>query len=227
MDLLASTVGRRGPRAITTVSHVVAFAMAFLILLAPIVKGMGLLADLATMVCYALFYLLLWTLLAQTVIAYRLPVTVGFGLGLGLAFAGCLAGTFVGSLLTSFVDIGWRSSCLLALGCACIVHASLMFVVDDRTIVALLDADDERPSSPRRFMLRCEQLADAHGLTPRETEVMVLIAKGRSAQKIQEMLGLSAGTVNTYLVRIYKKLGIHARQELLDLLDEDHGTPMY
>lgn len=219
--LLLSTVGRRGREAIVTVTHVTMFAMALLFLLTPIVAGMGLAADLATMVCYALFYLLMWTMLAQIANAYRLPVHVCFGLGLGVAFAGCLAGTFIGSLVMSFVTMGWRLASLLALVCACLVLLSFMFIVDDRTMVELVDADDERPSTPRRFKLRCERLAQRSGLTPRETEVMMLVAKGRSAQKIQEILGLSAGTVNTYLARIYKKLDIHARQELLDKLDRE------
>ena len=218
--LLLSTLGRRGRAAVTSTSHASMFAMALLFLLTPIVSGLGLAADLATMVCYALFYLLMWTMLAQIANAYRLPAHVCFGLGLGVAYTGCLIGTFFGSLLTSYVEMGWRLSCLLALACACLVLLSFLCIVDDRTIVELLDGDDERPATPRRFMLRCEQLAHEHGLTPRETEVMVLVAKGRSAQKIQEMLGLSAGTVNTYLARIYKKLDVHARQELLDLLEE-------
>ena len=217
--LLLASARKRGRAAITSVSHISMFAMALLFLLTPIVQGLGLAADLATMVCYALFYLLMWTLLAQIANAYRLPAHVCFGLGLGVAYAGCLVGTFAGSLLTSFVDMGWRLSCLLALCCAVLVLVSFLFIVDDRTIVELVDADDERPATPRRFMLRCEQLAEERGLTPRETEVMVLVAKGRSAQKIQEMLGLSAGTVNTYLAHIYKKLDVHARQELLDLLE--------
>ena len=218
--LLLSSLGRRGRAAVTSTSHASMFAMALLFLLTPIVSGIGLSADLATMVCYALFYLMMWTMLAQIANAYQLPAHVCFGLGLGVAYTGCLIGTFAGSLLTSYVDLGWRLSCLLALLCACLVLVSLLCIVDDRTIVELLDGDDERPAAPRRFMLRCEQLARERGLTPRETEVMVLVAKGRSAQKIQEMLGLSAGTVNTYLARIYKKLDVHARQELLDLLEE-------
>lgn len=219
--LLLSTVGRRGREAIVTVTHVTMFSMALLFLLTPIVAGMGLAADLATMVCYALFYLLMWTMLAQIANAYRLPVHACFGLGLGVAFLGCLAGTFVGSVVLSYVEMGWRLACLLALVCACLVMLSFMFIVDDRTMVELVDADDERPSTPRRFKLRCERLAQRCGLTPRETEVMMLVAKGRSAQKIQEILGLSAGTVNTYLARIYKKLDIHARQELLDKLETE------
>jgi DNA-binding CsgD family transcriptional regulator len=50
---------------------------------------------------------------------------------------------------------------------------------------------------------------------------MVLVAKGRTAQRIQEELGISAGTTNTHLNHVYRKLGVHDRQQMLDLLESD------
>lgn len=34
-------------------------------------------------------------------------------------------------------------------------------------------------------------------------------------------LFISQGTVNTHLTRIYKKLGVHSRQNLLDVIEND------
>ena len=56
------------------------------------------------------------------------------------------------------------------------------------------------------------------GLTERETEILALYAGGRSAVRIAEELFLSNYTVKTHLRRCYAKLGIHSRQELLDLV---------
>ena len=50
---------------------------------------------------------------------------------------------------------------------------------------------------------------------------MMLVAKGRSVQRIQELLGVSASTVNTHVNHIYRKMDVHGRQEMLDFLERD------
>lgn len=65
---------------------------------------------------------------------------------------------------------------------------------------------------------RCEALAQSHGLTPREVQIVRLLSRGRSKQYIAETLYLSENTVRTYTRRIYSKLDIHSRQELQDAL---------
>ena len=51
-------------------------------------------------------------------------------------------------------------------------------------------------------------------LTPREREVALLAAGGRSSRDIGERLHLSTRTVDTHLARVYRKLGISGRGEL-------------
>lgn len=65
------------------------------------------------------------------------------------------------------------------------------------------------------------KLAADHRLSPRETEVLELLAKGRSAPFIAEEFTVSVGTVKTHIRHIYEKLGIHSKQELLDLFERD------
>ncbi len=67
-------------------------------------------------------------------------------------------------------------------------------------------------------------IAKEHDLSPRETEVFALLARGRDSRYIQETLFISAGTVSTHRQRIYKKLGIHAKQELFDLIESKEAT---
>lgn len=71
---------------------------------------------------------------------------------------------------------------------------------------------------------RCRNLAVSHGLSSRELEVLVLLCRGRSAPYIAETLYLSENTVKTYRKRIYQKLGVHDKQELLDRVEEDGGA---
>ncbi|MGH2944880.1 MAG: response regulator transcription factor [Solirubrobacteraceae bacterium] len=50
-------------------------------------------------------------------------------------------------------------------------------------------------------------------LSPREREILQLIAKGRSAPAIARELHLSTGTVKTHILHLYDKLGVSERAE--------------
>lgn len=52
-------------------------------------------------------------------------------------------------------------------------------------------------------------------LSERETEVLVLVAKGYTNQQIADSLVVSIKTVETHRSRIRKKLGLHRRSELV------------
>ena len=53
-------------------------------------------------------------------------------------------------------------------------------------------------------------------LTPRESEILALLAQGRSIAVIQEKLVVSKNTVKTHVKNIYLKLDVHSQQELID-----------
>ncbi|MGC2194862.1 MAG: response regulator transcription factor [Terriglobales bacterium] len=59
-------------------------------------------------------------------------------------------------------------------------------------------------------------------VTPREEQVVALVAEGLSNREIAEQLGLSEHTVKKYLFRIFDKLGISTRVELV-LYAVNHG----
>lgn len=66
---------------------------------------------------------------------------------------------------------------------------------------------------------RCAVIADRYGLSPREREVLDLYSRGKTVTAISEELMLSDNTVNMYRKKIYAKLDIHSKQELLDMLE--------
>lgn len=53
-------------------------------------------------------------------------------------------------------------------------------------------------------------------LTPREEEVLRLIAQGLTNQEIAERLVLGLNTVKTHRLHIYQKLGLHTRADLVE-----------
>ena len=55
--------------------------------------------------------------------------------------------------------------------------------------------------------------AEDAGLSPRESEVLSLIAKGFSFGEIAKLLGVSQHTITTHVKKIYQKLVVHSRGE--------------
>lgn len=53
----------------------------------------------------------------------------------------------------------------------------------------------------------------SEALSPREREVLTLLAKGKTLQAVALELGLSFGTVGTYVARLYRKLGVNNRAQ--------------
>lgn len=80
---------------------------------------------------------------------------------------------------------------------------------------------DSAPEDPHEQPARdCRGLAAAHGLTPREAEVLELLARGRNARFIMENLGVTRNTAKAHIGHIYTKLGVHSHQELLSLIED-------
>ncbi len=70
--------------------------------------------------------------------------------------------------------------------------------------------------APAEFVRDETRLAEL-GLTPRELEVLGLIADGLSNQEIAEHVGVSANTVKTHSSRVFSKLGARRRTQAVQL----------
>ena len=92
-------------------------------------------------------------------------------------------------------------------------------------------ANDTPPvqNEPSRSMdAQCQDIATLYRLTPRELDVLLLLARGRNSAVIQTELGIARNTVKIHVGHIYAKLGIHSQQELIDLVEQEpqseHGA---
>lgn len=94
----------------------------------------------------------------------------------------------------------------------------------DQLVVALRDivagktvvAPDLAPVLAR--VVQGESITPVQGspfakLTPRENEILVLLAEGQSNKVIARNLGISDGTVKLHVKSILRKLGVHSRVE--------------
>jgi DNA-binding CsgD family transcriptional regulator len=72
------------------------------------------------------------------------------------------------------------------------------------------------PAAPATFILNQVQL-DALGITPRELEILTLIAQGLSNREIAGRLFVSENTVKTHCSRAFDKLGARRRTQAVQL----------
>lgn len=85
--------------------------------------------------------------------------------------------------------------------------------------ISLDDAGaDVRPSSGH-MALHVADLSRLCDLSPREEEVLQLLAQRMTVADIEEALFVSQGTVKAHISHIYRKLDVHSRSELQELLD--------
>lgn len=64
----------------------------------------------------------------------------------------------------------------------------------------------------------CDAIARAYSLAPRQRDVLVHLAAGRTVARISQALTMSENTVASYVKQIYARLGVHSKQELIDFV---------
>jgi len=62
-------------------------------------------------------------------------------------------------------------------------------------------------------------------LTPQELQIALLVAEGKTNREVGGSIFLSPKTVEFHLTRVYRKLEIHSRAELIRLLAREAGEP--
>ena len=78
-------------------------------------------------------------------------------------------------------------------------------------------SDEERDS--RALLIAGTLLRKQYQLTPREEEVLLLLAQGQSIAGVAQNLVIANGTAKVHVRHIYEKLNVHTRDELKDLVE--------
>ena len=85
------------------------------------------------------------------------------------------------------------------------------------------------PAAAARLMRQVRQPEEPDALTPRETEVLRLLAEGLANKEIARALGIGEKTVKTHVSNILSKLGVLSRTQAalqavrMGLVDSDAG----
>lgn len=71
----------------------------------------------------------------------------------------------------------------------------------------------------------CLAMVERYALTPRESDIFLLLARGRNSRFIESALVVSKNTVKTHTRNIYRKLGVHSQQQLIDAVEREQDAP--
>lgn len=174
-------------------------------------------------VIFGVYCLDMFIMFAASDLAYRAHTQVAliFGSAIVATRAGTLIGSWLGYALMSstFWNPDMRVSLIACFIAAVALIGSTVFTEDGlRTLYQ--PAQEQTRSHVPNFDERCKHLAHDAGLTARELDVMLLLARGRSIAHISEALGIAPGTVKHHTSNTYRKLGVYDRQGLIDLVCE-------
>ena len=170
---------------------------------------------------YQYFYIVLWAL--WPVLASR-GVPAGWIAGWGLLSIqlGQFAGSIAAALAVSVVNTD--------LGMA-MLSAGIIFAI---LIIALFALGSGQASTGWGYVKPMEEadaatdfekagtrIARRCRLSPREIEVLFLLAKGRNRAYISEELVIGDETVKSHVKSIYRKVDVHSQQSLIDLIEAE------
>ena len=177
---------------------------------------------------YEFFDLLFWALLVGLVRQgpTARPLFV-FGWGVALTYAGMGAGTLVSRAVVPSILVGTLDMSALALMCILVLVVLVVLVLPEgvlsRVGISVRAHDDglaDAVSEPTATLeARCDAVAARCDLTPRELDVLRLLARGRTLAVVARELSIAEGTARTHMMHIYSKLGVHKQQELIDLVE--------
>lgn len=170
---------------------------------------------------YEFFDVLFWAVLVGVVRqgGHR-PVPV-FGWGVAATYVGMAFGI----MASRAVVYGGVDITALALVSILVLVVLVVLVLPEGTLSKVGSTGRLKKSHASEDVLerRCAVVARRCELTPRERDVLKLLARGRTLGVVARELSIAEGTARTHMGHIYAKLGVHKQQELIDLVEAADG----
>lgn len=202
---------------------------------------------------YEFFDILTWVLFVDASRRRNENALYIFGLGVAFMFCGMALGNAASHILDTLVAGGNAQANVVAMAAILCLVIVAFLVLPEGTVAQLSrrEGHAERGEEPTaenndlaeseakdsaagdgqadgaatadRIERHCAAVARDFGLTPRESEVIVLLAYGRTLAIIARDLHIAQGTARTHIENIYRKLDVHKQQELIDLVENHEG----
>lgn len=137
-------------------------------------------------------------------------------------FGGCIAGRMV-SALAMFAGVVSHDVVVLSSVLAALM--AMLFCLRNgfmpKQLIALFDPD--RTSGENGLTdgqaARLAQISEQRNLGNREQEVLGLLLRQKTASEIATEMTIANGTAKSHIRHVYKKLGVHSREELFELFE--------
>lgn len=221
------------------VSIVVVVVIVLAMTCSSVFAGLGGASSIVAYAAFFLFEVLFWCILSFVVYQKKIsPMTV-FGFAQGVFLLGCAIGWMLGAYAMTLVDgIIPPNSIMVFVGVGVLVASLLLF--NDRVYDSLFSpTTEEEPSfdamvaadyaesedgpvaSDYRIPMQeaIARIAEEFGVSPREADVLRLLALGRGSDYIASDLQLSRNTIRTHTHNIYLKLDVHSREEVISFVE--------
>ena len=218
-----------------------ALGLAAVIALSVSLGGLRGAASVVVHVASALFELYVWCILAFVVKQRSAEPAVVFGLGRGAYVAGLVGGWVVGTYVVASIGTASLASGFYVVSALIMVAMvvaffrqrdfDLLYTPEDPGVASIPDLIDaeQRASNARQgqfagkrkgaFQRVVDQLSSEGMLSTRESEVFRLLAMGYGTDRVASELCVTTNTVRVHTHNLYVKLGIHSRDELMELVD--------
>lgn len=172
---------------------------------------------------YEFFDVLFWAMLVGVVRqGGRWPVET-FGWGVACTYVGMGVGTLVSRACARRISDGTLDITVFSLMSILVLVLLVVLVLPEGTMSKVLASrsKETRQAGGDGLARRCASVAARYDLTPRERDVFLLIARGRTLGVVSRELNIAEGTARTHMGHIYAKLGVHRQQELIDLVEAE------
>ena len=171
---------------------------------------------------YQYFYIVIWTIWAVLATRTDVPAIRVVSWCMFAIQFGQLVGSGLASFVLMFAADDFDKAMVSSFAVFVILLMSL-FVFGRRsanTVWGFIRPMDEEENMSEGDCARV-RLARRFELSPRETEVFLLLAKGRNRAFIRDELIIGDETVRSHVGSIYRKAGVHSQQELIDAVDRE------
>jgi DNA-binding CsgD family transcriptional regulator len=197
------------------------------LLLVPIAQNTGLHAAISNILASGIlcFDIVFWYVLVAIAARNQNGALPVLAWGNSVTPFGIIIGAFIGRTINRFaltdptlVSLITGALLLIFIGYIFIIlkrfsfNATISEVTPDTAVIM-------RELTTQILERRCAEIASQYSLTPRETEVLALLARGRSGRYIKDALVVSHNTVKAHVKHIYQKMDIHTHQELIDIIE--------
>ena len=122
-----------------------------------------------------------------------------------------------------FPQVDFGAGSLVAIAFAFAMAVALVGCTVFLSAVRKPSALPKSSQPPKEECSSLEWMKESYGLTLREIEVVDLLTRGYTMPQTGERLFISHDTVRSHVKSIYKKLGVHSKGELIDIVAQ-RGT---